>query len=116
MSKCGTPDCYVTELHTHATGTDGIIGQVCQHGSLVRSCYTCELESSVQQMQQAWKTTETMLRALTEAKACLDVAITDEDGLDASIGRTAIKQIDDAVQQYHAYVAIKTGTTPAPEP
>lgn len=45
MSQCGRPECYITDLHTHSTGTDGVIGQVCKHGSLARSCYTCELEA-----------------------------------------------------------------------
>lgn len=45
MSSCGRPSCYITDLHTHQTGTDGVIGQVCEHGSLARSCYICELEA-----------------------------------------------------------------------
>ncbi len=45
MSECGRPDCYITNLHTHQVGTDGIIGQVCKHGSLQRQCLICELES-----------------------------------------------------------------------
>lgn len=53
MSECGRPDCYIIDFHTHQTGTDGVIGQVCKHGSLARLCYTCELESEIQRLRWA---------------------------------------------------------------
>ena len=45
MSYCGKVDCYIMELHTHQAGMDGIIGQVCKHQQLARSCEICDLES-----------------------------------------------------------------------
>lgn len=80
MSECGRPDCYITDLHTHQTGTDGIIGQVCEHGSLKRQCYICELES---QFAASQKEAQRYKRALgsilmgrgeCEKRMCADVA------------------------------------------
>ncbi len=61
MNQCGKPGCYIDDLHTHQTGTDGVIGQVCKHGSLARSCLICELEAE----RDLWKAkAETLAEAL----------------------------------------------------
>lgn len=53
MSECGRPNCYITDLHSHQAGTDGVIGQVCEHGSLARSCYICELELENKELKES---------------------------------------------------------------
>jgi hypothetical protein len=50
------------------------------------------------------KVTEAMLVALNHAESAIGVAIADEDGLDGAIGEMTLKEISQAVAQYHLWV------------
>ncbi len=80
MNICGKPDCYITNLHTHQisgyVGIDGVIGQVCKHGSLARSCYICELESERDALKERikfeGKTQDKLIAEIDRLKAELE--------------------------------------------
>ena len=99
MSECGRPDCLITDLHTHQAGTDGIIGQVCKHGSLARSCYICELEAE----RDAWKQRcQRLVEALKKNMDWIGCPPTgpytfDSQREDAwSLGKEALKEFENA--------------------
>ena len=71
MSECGRPDCLITDLHTHQAGTDGIIGHVCEHGSLARQCHICELESENSDLRNILEMCARQLEVHNEKLGCI---------------------------------------------